>query len=113
MRWDRRDWLIVVGLALAAFVFFWPLFVPGAGRHYFADGDFVDQFYAFARFEASELAKGRVPLWNPFAYAGSPFWADIQAAVAYPPGLVTVLASVAAFGRLPFLALEVHAVAHF
>jgi hypothetical protein len=113
MRWDRRDALIALGLALAAVAFFWPLFVPGAGRHYFAGGDFVDQFYAFARFEASEFAAGRVPLWNPLAYAGSPFWADIQSAVAYPPGLAAVLASIAAFGRLPLLALEIQVVAHF
>lgn len=108
----KRDALAVLALALLPFLFFWPLFVPGAGRNYFEGGDFVDQFYAFAVHEARSFAAGRLPLLNPYAYAGSPFWADIQAAVAYPPSLITVLASVVVLGRLPFLALELEAVAH-
>jgi hypothetical protein len=112
MTWDRRDTLAVGMLLLAPFAFFWRLFVPGTARHYFESGDFVDQFYAFAHYEAVSLAAGRLPLWNPYAYSGSPFWADVQAAVAYPPSLATVLASITAFGRLPFVALELEAVAH-
>jgi len=106
------DVLVAAGLAVAAFLFFWPLFVPGAGRQYLAEGDFIDQFYAFASFQARELAAGRAPLWNPFAYAGSPFWADVQAAVAYPPSLAVTLAAALALGRLPLAALQTLAVAH-
>lgn len=108
----RRDAAVLAGLAAAALAFCWRLWLPGDRRWFFAGGDFVDQFYAFATFEAAALAHGRLPLWNPFAYAGAPFWADVQAAVAYPPSLVVILVSLAVFGRLPFAALEVEAVAH-
>lgn len=110
--WTRRDALALVALVLAPFLYFLPLFLPGASRRWLEDGDFVDQFFAFARFETAQLLAGELPLWNPYAYAGSPFWADIQAAVAYPPSLATVLTSGLVFGRLPYLALEAEAVAH-
>jgi hypothetical protein len=109
---DRRDAAVILGLAVLPVLFFWPLLVPGAGRHYLEAGDFVDQFYAFAVHEARAFAAGQLPLWNPYAYAGAPFWSDVQAAVAYPPSLLTVLAAVALWGRLPFLALELEAILH-
>lgn len=110
---DRRtDLAVAAGLAVAALAFHWRLWLPAGQRWYFAGGDFVDQFYAFAGLEAAALAQGRLPLWNPFAYAGAPFWADVQAAVAYPPSLAVVLGSLAVFGYLPFVVLEAEAVAH-
>ncbi|MEO8084386.1 MAG: hypothetical protein ABI780_11230, partial [Ardenticatenales bacterium] len=111
-RWTRLDTAIVLALAAVAFGYFWPLFAPGALHRWFVDGDFIDQFYAFARFEAAELAHGRLPLWNPYAYGGGPFWADVQAAVAYPPGLAAVGASLALSGGFTVAALQLEAVAH-
>jgi hypothetical protein len=110
--WDRRDWLALASLLAAPWLFMWRLFVPGSARYYLESGDFVDQFYAFASFETASLAHGKLPLWNPFAYSGSPFWADVQAAVAYPPSLLTAVGSALATGRMPYLALEIEAVAH-
>lgn len=110
--WTRRDALGLAALALAPFLYSLPLFLPAPYRRWLEDGDFVDQFFAFARFETAQLMAGELPLWNPYAYAGSPFWADVQAAVAYPPSLATVLTSGLLFGRLPYLALEAEAVAH-
>jgi len=103
---------VIALVAAAAVVPYVRLILPPPFRAWFADGDFVDQFYAFARFETAELSAGRLPLWNPLAYGGSPFWADVQAAVAYPLSLVFTLPSALALGRLPFLALELEAVAH-
>lgn len=101
-------------LALLALplLFFWPLFAPGGLRRWFPDGDFVDQFYAFARLETAALAEGRLPWWNPYAYAGAPFWADVQAAVAYPPSLLVVLAAAWTRGHLPFGWLQLEALLH-
>lgn len=109
--WRRPGTLVPLFLALAPFAFHWRLFAPGSHRRWLEDGDFVDQFFAFASFEVAELAAGRVPLWNPHAYAGSPFWADVQAAVAYPPSLAVALLS-AATGGLRLAALQAEAVAH-
>ncbi len=113
MKWTRWDSLAVLGLAIAPFVLCARLFVPASqGRVFFPDGDFIDQFYAFASLKTALVASGQWPLWNPFAYAGSPLWADIQAAVAYPPGLLVVLASAVLWGRLPLVALEGEAIVH-
>ena len=111
-RWTRTDTAIALALTAAAFAYFWPLFAPAPHRRWFVDGDFVDQFLAFARFEASALANGRLPLWNPYAFSGGPFWADIQAAVAYPPSLAVVGTSLALTGGVGVAALQFEAVAH-
>ena len=111
MRLTRADALAIATLVLAVLAR-WSRVLPGLGEWHFEDGDFVDQFYAFARFEVAEIAAGRWPLWNPHAYAGSPFWADIQAAVAYPSSLIVSLAAAWTGGDLPIRALELEAVAH-
>ena len=111
-RWAREDRLTLALLAILAAAPYWRLIAPEPWRAWFTDGDFVDQFFAFARYETERFVAGELPLWNPFAYAGSPFWADIQAAVAYPPSLIVTGFSALALGRLPFLALELEAVVH-
>src|SRR5690606_30205998 len=48
-------------------------------------------FLPFSLFLRDELLAGRLPLWNPYTYAGHPFLADIQAAVFYPVSNVLLL----------------------
>src|SRR5262249_30352784 len=81
-------------------------------RGSFPTGDFAEQFYAFARFAYEELSYGRLPLWNPYTYAGHPFLADVQSAVFYPPSLL-VMAISSWFGGFSLYALEWQAVLHF
>jgi hypothetical protein len=52
--------------------------------------------YLLPKFEyaAQEVAAGRLPLWNPFEYAGLPLLGAGQSAVLYPPRIVL-------FGVLP------------
>ncbi|NIN63528.1 MAG: YfhO family protein [Anaerolineae bacterium] len=57
-----------------------------------------------------QLLDGHLPLWNPYTYSGHPFLADIQAAIFYPPSLLTVLLS--APWQFPVYALELEAIAH-
>lgn len=117
---SRFDVVAVALLAAAPWLFYWPLWAPGTWRRYFEGGDFVDQFVAFTAHELRSLAAGQLPLWNPYAYGGGPFWADVQAAVAYPISLAHVLAlralrvDVASSDGLLrlFTALEVEAVLH-
>ncbi|HQZ72693.1 MAG TPA: hypothetical protein PK826_15335, partial [Anaerolineae bacterium] len=110
--WTRRDSLVALALLLLPLLFFQPLMGLVGGRQYLAEGDFIDQFMAFAGFAVRELADGRLPLWNPYAYGGAPFWADIQSAVAYPPNLALYLTAAAVWGRLPLLALELSVLLH-
>jgi hypothetical protein len=110
--WSRRDWAALALLALLVALFFWRILTPNlADRASFPAGDFSYQFWAFTTFDARELSAGRLPLWNPYTYAGAPFWADIQSAVFYPFSLLTLLLS-GPWGFSLF-ALEVEAVFHF
>ncbi len=110
--WSRLDWLIILVFAALIILFYWRILTPNpADRQSFPPGDFYFQFWAFTTFEVRELSAGRLPLWNPYAFAGSPFWADVQAAVFYPPSLLTLLLSVL-WGFSAF-ALELEAIAHF
>ena len=90
-RWDVTAVVcLVVGMSLL----YWPLITPDqARRASFPEGDFYDQFYAFARYEHSRLWAGELPLWNPYTFGGHPFLADIQSAVFYPPSLLVMLLS--------------------
>jgi hypothetical protein len=107
-----RDVLIIVLLAGLCLSFFWFIITPrAADRGSFPRGDFDEQFYAFSVFEARELSAGRLPLWNPYTFAGHPFEADIQAAIFYPFSLLTLAAS-APWGFSLF-ALEWEAILHF
>ncbi len=112
MKWTRADWLNLLLFAALTALFFWRILTPNAAdRQSFPPGDFYAQFWAFTTFDVRELGAGRLPLWNPYAYGGSPFWADVQAAVFYPFSLLTLLLS-ALWGFSAF-ALELEAIAHF
>jgi hypothetical protein len=102
------DIALLAGLCL---LFFWRDLTPvAADRWSFATGDFSQQFYAFAHYEAARLQSGQLPLWNPYIYAGHPFLADIQSAVFYPLSLVTVL--VTAVKGFTYRFLELEAIGH-
>ena len=94
-----------------------PLFVPHAGsigstaRYAYPEGDFYDQFHAFAVYEHDRLWAGELPLWNPYTFGGHPFWADVQAAVLYPPSLLIMALS--GPGEFSPLWLELEAAVHF
>lgn len=109
--WNRLDWAIILIFAALVALFYWRILTPtAANRQSFPPGDFYNQFWAFSTFEVRELSAGRLPLWNPYTFAGAPFWADVQAAVLYPFSLFTILLS-APWGFSAF-ALEVEAVFH-
>lgn len=47
-------------------------------------GDYVLQFRPWRAFTVAALKEGRIPLWNPYNYAGAPFLGNGQLAVLYP-----------------------------
>ena len=103
--------LVFALLLLLTLLFFWRLWAPNpADRQAFAYGDFVEQFYPLRRFAADELKAGRLPLWNPHIYAGTPALADPQWAALYPPAWLSAL--LPPWPPLPFAVLEAEAVAH-
>ena len=114
LRWTRLDWLALLLLAGLVLLFHWRLITPNlADRQSYPPGDFPHQFWAFATFEARELRAGRLPLWSPYTFAGSPFWADAQSAVFYPFSLLTLILSGLSDQGFSLFALELEAIFHF
>ncbi len=109
----KTDLLIIGGLLVLLLLFHWRLITPNlADRQSYPPGDFSAQFWAFSTFEARQLSAGHLPLWNPYTFAGAPFWADAQSAVLYPFSLLTLVLSGVAEGFSLF-ALELEAIFHF
>ncbi len=60
---------------------FWYLFSP----HYFMEGlDMVNQYLPYKDFLFSSLEEGIYPAWNPYIFAGRPFYGDSQIGIFYP-----------------------------
>ena len=61
--------------------------------------DGIAEFYPWRLFAAQTLRAGFIPLWNPHQFCGTPFVANSQSAVFYPPNLLFCVMPVArAFG---------------
>ena len=56
--------------------------------------DLYSYFLPKLEYGTDELLAGRLPVWNPYEFAGIPFLATAQPAAAYPPKLLV-------FGALP------------
>jgi hypothetical protein len=54
-------------------------------------GDLATQFVDWRAFGFGELRAGRLPLWNPYLFGGSPYLGGFQAALLYPPNILFLL----------------------
>lgn len=84
----RRPWLgaasVAVLVALTG-LFYRGLIFDGL---VLGDYDAFVYFYPLRHYAAEQLKQGHFPLWNPYLFLGSPFFANIQTAVLYPANLV-------------------------
>jgi len=102
----------IVGLCLLSAAFFWKILVlrrvllPGdilyahdplwqaLAPHSFTapanplDSDALTEFYPWTALAAQALHRGQLPLWNPYAFAGTPFLAAMQTGLLYPLNLL-------------------------
>ncbi len=53
--------------------------------------DSIAQFYPWRNFLAESLRGGFLPLWNPYQFCGTPFYANGQSAIFYPFNWLTAL----------------------
>lgn len=111
-RWLTPDTFAAAILIALWLLFFWRLFTPiEADQASLKKGDFSGQFVTFGAYQYQRFASGEVPLWNPYNNGGLPFIGDTQAAVFYPPRLITLLLSKLA-GGWSYHALELEMTAH-
>jgi hypothetical protein len=52
------------------------------------------QFFIMRHLATEALREGRIPLWDRWIYAGTPFLANFQPAVFYPPNLALLFSCV-------------------
>ncbi len=74
-------------LCAVALLFFWPCLLLDQ-TIYAGDTAFV--FVPFRQFLAGHLATGKIPLWNPWLFGGTPALAESQYQVFYPINLLMV-----------------------
>ena len=87
-------------LASTALFFRNPLFFWG---RFHIPHDLPNQHYPWSDFVSWSLREtGQLPWWNPYSFMGEPFFANVQAAMFYPPRLLTVLLGNATRGYLSF-----------
>ncbi|MFZ4827965.1 MAG: YfhO family protein [Phototrophicaceae bacterium] len=73
-------------------LFFWQLLtLVMVDRVSLKQGDFSGQFVAFATYQYQRMSQFEIPLWNPYNNSGLPFIGDSQAAVFYPPRLLSIM----------------------
>lgn len=107
------DALALVALTALCALFFWRLLTPvPADQASLTQGDFSGQFVAFGGYQYARWSQGEVPLWNPYNNGGLPFIADTQAAVFYPPRLLTIALSALAGVGWTYHALQLEMIAH-
>ena len=80
--------LVVLLTAISAL----PAFVLGITDH--IGFDMRAYFYPGYQFMGEILARGRIPLWNPWVFCGVPFAANQQAQLFYPPAALAALAGI-------------------
>lgn len=85
----RRATLVCLGALglLVLLLFRWALWqtthILGADNT-----DMAGQFVAWRSFGFGELKNGHFPLWNPYLYAGEPYFGGMQSALLYPPNVI-------------------------
>lgn len=78
----RQDLFAALALAALTAIFYWKVLF---GHSIFVFVDASRFFYPLWKWGGEALRQGWIPLWNPDAQFGTPFFADPQMAYAYPP----------------------------
>ena len=83
-------------LLLVNALYFLPVLARGNETVLSSPGtDTWGQFFFWRHFAYEHLARGEMPLWNPYIFSGTPFVAGIQSAIFYPLNLIHLVAPTA------------------
>lgn len=81
-RSDPGDLLAAAALIGLVLLFFWKMAFTDL---ILPRGDAFTYFYPYWAYRHAALRAGQIPLWNPYLFMGTPFLANSQAGVLYPP----------------------------
>lgn len=98
---SHPDARALTGLSIATLLFFWPLLLGGDWHIPKGGGDLESFLWPTYRYAAETLRSGELPFWNPYLYSGSPYAADNQSGLFYPPNLFFAL-----LPDVPYRAME-------
>ena len=83
----KRD-LVLLTLLFSFLAGLFSPFLFSARLTAFNFGDVYAYHIPLRHMVAERLQAGRLPLWNPYWFAGTPLWANPQTAVLYPPSVL-------------------------
>ncbi|SVD87653.1 uncharacterized protein METZ01_LOCUS440507, partial [marine metagenome] len=78
----NRRYIPAVTIASIIIIVLWKLVFTNL---ILARGDTLYYIYPYWEHRARTFLSGQIPLWNPYIFMGSPFLANPQAGVLYPP----------------------------
>jgi hypothetical protein len=82
LRFSKKDLLPLVFLTALSVFFFKDILIE---QHYLFGSDFVGFYLALKQFLYNEIhAYHTIPFWNPYVFAGIPFWAHFESTIFYP-----------------------------
>lgn len=102
-------WFPVVAIGVFTVLFFWRYLIA---REISIPYDLQTYHFPLITHIVNALRDGVVPLWDPFAYSGYAFFADITTSMFYPPQFALYAVALAA-GQLSYLMVEWFQAAHF
>jgi len=90
--WSKYDWFAILTLFLLTLAYFYNVVMPD-GSSVLSDQntDTRHQLFYWRYFGFNTLAKGILPLWNPYIYGGTPFVGGLQSAIFYPLNLIYLI----------------------
>ncbi len=90
--WSKYDWFAILTLFLLTLAYFYNVVIPD-GSSVLSDQntDTRHQLFYWRYFGFNTLAKGIIPLWNPYIYGGTPFVGGLQSAIFYPLNLIYLI----------------------
>src|SRR3989339_657434 len=90
--WSKYDWFAILTLFLLTLAYFYNVVIPD-GSSVLSDQntDTRHQLFYWRYFGFNTLAKGILPLWNPYIYGGTPFVGGLQSAIFYPLNLIYLI----------------------
>ena len=90
--WSKYDWFALLTLFLLTIAYFYHVIIPtDASVLSDQNTDTRHQLFYWRYFGFNTLAKGIMPLWNPYIYGGTPFVGGLQSAIFYPLNLIYLI----------------------